>query len=163
MIVFVWAQAENGVIGKDGVMPWHLPNDLKHFKEVTLNNTVVMGRKTYQDLPVKPFPQRENIIMTRQEDFSLDEDVLIMHSKEEILNYGKEENKDLYITGGGQIYELFKDEVDILYQTIIHENFEGDTTFPEMDWDQFEEVASEYVDESEGHEYSHTFKKFKRI
>lgn len=162
MIAFVWAQAENGVIGLDGKMPWHLPNDLKHFKNVTLNQTVVMGRKTYQDLPIKPFPQRENIILTRQEDYQLDDDVLIMNSKEEVLAYGKDQGKNLYIIGGGEIFKLFKDEVDILYQTVIYESIEGDTKFPEIEWDEFKQLESEYVDQAEGHPYSHTFYKYKR-
>lgn len=162
MIVFVWAQAENGVIGLDGKMPWHLLNDLKHFKNVTLNQTVVMGRKTYQDLPIKPFPERENIILTRQEDYQLDDDVLVMNSKDQVLAYGKQQGKDLYVVGGGQIYELFKDDVDVLYQTVIHETIEGDTKFPEIDWSDFKQLESEYVDKSEGHPYSHTFYKYQR-
>lgn len=162
MIAFVWAQAENGVIGLDGKMPWHLPNDLKHFKNVTLNQTVVMGRKTYQDLPIKPFPQRENIILTRQEDYQLDDDVLIMNSKEEVLAYGRDQGKNLYVIGGGEIFKLFKDEVDILYQTVIYESIEGDTKFPEIEWDEFKQLESEYVDQAEGHPYSHTFYKYER-
>lgn len=159
MIAFVWAQAENGIIGLDGKMPWHLPNDLKYFKAVTLNQTVVMGRKTYQDLPIKPFPKRTNIILTRQEDYQLEDDVLIMHDKAEVLEYARTHEEDLYIVGGAQIYELFKDNVDVLYQTVIHEPIDGDTSFPDLDWDNFETVEEEYVDEADGHPYSHTFYK----
>lgn len=159
MIAFVWAQDENGVIGLDGGMPWHLPNDLKIFKKITSNHTVVMGRKTYEGLPIQPLPNRKNIILSRSEDYEVDEDVQIITSKEEMMAYVEETGEDLYIIGGSQIFNLFMDEVDILYKTVIHDEFEGDTFVPEFEWDKFKVDIENRFEKEDGHPHAHTFYK----
>lgn len=162
MIAFVWAQDENGVIGLDGGMPWHLPNDLKIFKKITSNHTVVMGRKTYEGLPFQPLPNRKNIILSRSEDYEVDEAVQIITSKDEMLEYATKTGEDLYIIGGSQIFELFMDEVDVLYKTVIHDEFEGDTYVPEFEWDNFEIDIENRYEIEDGHPYAHTFYKLVR-
>lgn len=160
MIAFIWAEDEKGAIGKDGKLPWHLPNDMKFFKAATWGNTVVMGRKTFESMGKRPLPHRTNIIMTRQEDYSAS-GVMVVHSPEELYQkVSKEEN--LFIIGGSEIYRLFLSDADVLWQTKINMNFDGDTFFPEIDWNEWE-LENEYegmVDDQ--NRFPHTFRKFVR-
>lgn len=160
MIAFIWAEDEKGAIGKDGKLPWHLPNDMKFFKAATWGNTVVMGRKTFESMGKRPLPHRTNIIMTRQEDYSAS-GVMVVHSPEELYQkVSKEEN--LFIIGGSEIYRLFLSDAGVLWQTKINMNFDGDTFFPEIDWNEWE-LENEYegmVDDQ--NRFPHTFRKFVR-
>lgn len=161
MITFVWAEDKNGVIGKDGKLPWHLPADMAFFKKVTLTGNVVMGRKTYDSIPNPPLKNRENIVLTTNQSFDAP-GTIVYHSKEEILAYAEASDKPLHIIGGVSLFEMFKDEVDELYRSVIHESFEGDTFIPEIDYTQFE-----LVEETEGivddeNKYPHTFQVFRR-
>lgn len=164
MLEFIWAQDEAGNIGLDGEMPWHLPNDLQHFKSVTLNHPVVMGRKTWEGFLNQPLSERQNVVMTSQKDYEVPEEVQLVHSKEEVLKYAESVDTSVFIMGGANVYDQFKEEVTVLYQTVIHETFEADTQFPEIDFSKFELVEEEFVkaDNEENH-YDHTFKKYKRI
>lgn len=161
MITFVWAEDEQGVIGKGGTLPWSLPNDMKFFKEVTLTGDIVMGRKTFESIPNPPLPKRKNIVLTRNTDFSYD-GVIVLHSKEEVLTFAEKNDKPLHIIGGAVIFEQFADVVDRLYRTKIHHTFEGDTFMSEIDYNQFtliEETAG-IIDEK--NQYQHTFQIFER-
>lgn len=161
MITFVWAEDEQGVIGKDGTLPWSLPNDMKFFKEVTLTGDIVMGRKTFESIPNPPLPKRKNIVLTRNEDFSHD-GVIVLHSKEEVMKFAQENDKPLHIIGGAVIFEQFADVVDTLYRTKIHDTFEGDTFMSDIDYDQFtlSKETEGVVDEKNQH--PHTFQIFER-
>lgn len=123
----------NRGIGKDGVMPWHLPGDLKHFAETTKGGTVIMGRKTWESIPDKyrPFSERLNIVVSRQKDYALPEGVLLVHSLEEALDAAEDKT---FVIGGGQLYaEAIEHEAcEELILTIISETFEVDTYFPEI-------------------------------
>lgn len=161
MITFVWAEDQNGVIGKDGKLPWHLPSELKYFKEVTLTGDVVMGRKTLESIPNPPLKNRVNYVLTSNKDYEVP-GVIVCHSKEEILEKIKDSTKPIHIIGGISLFELFKDDVDMLYRTVIHGSFEGDTYIPEIDYSQFilMEEKDGIVDEKNRH--PHTFQIFKR-
>jgi dihydrofolate reductase len=161
MITFVWAEDKNGLIGKNGELPWHLPADMQFFKEVTLTGDVVMGRKTLESIPKPPLKKRENFVLTSNPSFEL-EGIHVCHSKEEILEKTKGSEKPLHVIGGVSLFELFKDDVDMLYRTVIHESFEGDTYMPAIDYSQFE-----LIEEKEGtvdvkNKHAHTFQIFKR-
>lgn len=122
MITLIACMGEGNVIGKDGDMPWKLPEDLKHFKKTTLGHTVVMGRKTYESIGSKPLPGRSNIVLSREGTHV-----------EEILNMNHNEpNKEFFIMGGGEIYKQFMEYADKLIVTRILHKFEGDTFFPEI-------------------------------
>lgn len=137
-ISYVWAEDKEGLIGRDNDLPWSLPGEMKHFVEVTTGGVVVMGRKTYEGIPNPPLKNRINIIMTRNENFEAEGSV-ICHSKKEVLDYlqKKEIEKPIHVIGGTTLFELFMDDVSVLYRTIIDEVFEGDTYMPEIDYKDF--------------------------
>lgn len=159
MLAFVWAEDENGLIGKNGTLPWKLPNDLNFFKEITMDGTIVMGRKTFEGMNKRLLPGRQTIVLTRQSGYD-GNGAEVLLDKETILQDAKED--DMYIIGGSDIFELFLDDVDVLYQTKIHETFEGDTYFPKVDWDKFQLKKSVEGSLDENNIYPHTFSLFIR-
>lgn len=158
MISLIAAMDNNNVIGYENDMPWSLPNDLKHFKEVTSHHTVIMGRKTYQSIG-KPLPNRKNVILSRS-GFQTDDDVEVISSIEEIQK--RAETEEVFVIGGGTIYEQVLPYADRLYITRIDAEFKGDTYFPKFSEDEWE-----VIDEKEGilndrNEYKHTFYTYSR-
>ncbi|WP_373836484.1 dihydrofolate reductase, partial [Jeotgalibaca arthritidis] len=135
MIIFVWAEDEKGAIGKDGGLPWKLPNDMKFFKETTTGHTVLMGRKTFESMGNRPLPNRQNLIMTRQLDYQAD-GVTVVHHLDDIIG----NSEDIYVIGGSEIFKQFMPVVDVLWQTKIAGDFDGDTFFPQVNWDDWQLV-----------------------
>ncbi|MFP4023420.1 MAG: dihydrofolate reductase [Thiohalospira sp.] len=135
MLSIIVAVSENNVIGKDNDLIWHLPRDLKHFKETTTGHYVIQGRKTYESYG-KPLPNRTNVIITRDKDYTAD-GCIVVHSLEEALKKA-ENDSEPFIIGGGKIYEQALPLVDRIYLTKIHHSFEGDTYFPEINMDEWE-------------------------
>lgn len=150
------AVADNLVIGKGNDLPWHLPEDLKHFKELTLGKTVLMGRKTFESILGrlgKPLPGRKNVVITRQDNYSVPEGVLLFKSLEDAFQgLG---SQDLYVIGGAEIFKLALPFAKILEITHIHGSYEGDAFFPQMDWKHWEKISED------PHE-KFTFVKYKR-
>ena len=137
MVSLIAAVAENGVIGKDNDLIWHLPADMAFFKATTLEHHVIMGRKNYESIPHKyrPLANRTNVIITRNTDFRA-EDCIVFHSLKEGIDHAiRSGDEEPFVIGGGQIYELALKEnlIDRMYLTHVHESFEGDTFFPEFD------------------------------
>lgn len=141
-IGLIWAQAPGGVIGRDGIMPWHLPEDLAHFKRVTLNHPVIMGRKTWDSIPprFRPLPGRRNIVVTRQADLN-QTGLEPASSLREALQLCKQ-SEQVWIIGGAQIYAQALPLADELVVTEIDADFDGDAFAPAIgpDW---HEVARE--------------------
>jgi|SRR6185312_7522701 len=135
----VVATSENHVIGKDNKLLWYLPNDLKHFKEITAGHTVIMGRKTYESVG-KPLPRRRNIIITRQQ--ITIEGCEVVNSIEAALALCEGE-PEVFIVGGAEIYRQSLHLTDRIYLTIVHKNFEGDSFFPELNKNEWKEVSHE--------------------
>lgn len=121
----------NNEIGRDNKLLWHLPNDLKFFKETTLNKTVIMGRKTFESLPNK-LPNRKHIILSNNKDYKID-DVLTLNSVEEVLDYIKNTDEECFIIGGSTIYQLFLPYSKYLYLTKVDDTKEADSYFPIID------------------------------
>lgn len=121
------AVSKNGVIGSNNTLLWHIGEDLKRFKALTINNTVIMGRKTYESLPFKPLPNRRNIVLTNNIAFSA-EGVEICTSLEEVLQKVAKDEK-VFIIGGGVIYKLFVPYCNKAYVTEVLHEFSGDTFF----------------------------------
>ena len=134
-IHLIWAQDKNGGIGYKGQLPWHIPEDLQNFKKLTLNSTILMGRKTWESLPIKPLPKRRNIVLTSNKNLEVES----YQSIDECLIKLKNDNIDkLYIIGGSKIYNSFIDKADQLHITLIDEKTKNiDTIFP-LTIDQFE-------------------------
>ena len=133
MISIIVATAQNNIIGGDNKLLWHISEDLKRFKKITSHNTIIMGRKTFESLP-GVLPNRKHVILTRDKNYSVDNpNVEIIHSKEEIINRFKDSPVEVFIIGGGQIYNEFLPYADKLYLTKVLKDFEGDTSFPHVD------------------------------
>ena len=139
IVSIVVAISENHVIGKDNKLLWYLPNDLKHFKEITAGHTILMGRKTFESVG-KPLPKRRNIIITRQ-DINI-EGCEVVNSIEAALSLAKDE-QEVFITGGAEIYKQSLHLTDRIYLTIVHKKFEGDSFFPEINKHEWKEVFRE--------------------
>lgn len=160
-IIAIWAQAENGIIGKNQTMPWHLPAELKHFKETTMGQAILMGRVTFDGMNRRILPGREILILTRDMDFEV-EGVIVVHSVEEALAWFEQNDKNLYIAGGSAIYKAFEQHYDSLIQTRIHAKFEGDTSFPELDMARFIPMAEKKVSRDEKNAYDFTVTIFEK-
>lgn len=141
IISLIAAMAENGVIGKNNKLPWHIPEDLQHFKKTTFGKPVIMGRKTLESMNFKPLPGRHNIIMT-QHKLLVAEGCTIVHSALEALNAAGEA-EEVMVIGGSKIFEVFLPLASRLYLTIVHELYTGDSYFPNVDWSQWEMVSED--------------------
>ena len=134
MIALIAAVAENNVIGSKNDLPWYLPEDLKRFKELTTGHVVVMGRKTYESILTrlgKPLPNRKTVVITRQAEYPVPTDVEVYQDIESSLAAHK--NEDVFIIGGGEIFNQSISLADKLYITEVHKNYEGDVLFPNID------------------------------
>jgi dihydrofolate reductase len=155
MISFIWAMDENRIIGKNNQLPWHLPEDLKFFKKVTMGHPVAMGRKTHESIG-RLLPGRENIIITRNQDF-ICEDCTVLYSIEEFIRYCEDREDEVFVIGGAEIFRELISVADRLYVTMIHEKFDGDTFFPEIPLDQFELDLKEMGIRDEKNPYDYEF------
>lgn len=161
MIAIVVAIAENNVIGKDNQLIWHLPADLRHFKQKTMGHPMIMGRKTFESIG-KPLPGRTTIIVTRQEDYQA-EGCIVVYSVEEAIAKGKElDSEQVSIVGGAEIYKQALPYVDTLYLTEVHHAFDGDTFFPDLQKEEWQEMSAESHQQDEKNEYAYTFKELRR-
>ncbi len=151
-LIIIAAASENNVIGIEGRIPWNIPEDKKRFRGLTKDHPVIMGRKTYESLPPKfrPLPQRKNIILSNT--LASEEGIYIAENIEEAL--GLTDDKDSYIIGGGEIYELFLPFTDKIELTRIHRHFKGDAFFPEVDWKDWNLVHEEKNLSESGFPYS---------
>jgi dihydrofolate reductase len=163
MLSFVVAIAENNVIGKDKSLAWHLPNDLKIFKEITLSGskTMIMGRKTFESLP-NVLPGRKHIVLTKNRDYKVDDDVKVIHDVDAIMSYVASE-EEYFVIGGAEIFKLLLPYTEKMYLTEIHESFEGDTFFPEYDKSEWKVKAKKEYQSDEKNKYRHTFLILERI
>ncbi len=144
-IAFVVAVSRNGVIGRDGGLPWHIPSDLKRFKSITLGKPVIMGRKTWDSLPKRPLPGRPNIVVTRNAGFSA-EGATVVANVDQALAAAKQYNaEEICVIGGAEIFRLFFPQADRLYLTEVDLLCEGDTRFPEIESKLWREVSREHV------------------
>ena len=157
-VSLIVAVSENGVIGKDNDLIWHLPKDMRFFKETTMGHHVIMGRKNFESIPHKysPLPNRTNIIITRQADYTA-EGCVVVNSIEAALESSKNNGEnEPFIIGGGQIYKLALEAnmIDKVYLTKVHHSFEGDTFFPELnsDWEEINKIENK-ADEKHSYDY----------
>lgn len=128
-ISMIVALSQNNQIGINNKMPWHIPEDLEYFKRITMGHTIIMGRKTYESIG-RALPNRKNIILTHNHSLVFP-GISTLHSVEDVLNLATQEQDEIFIIGGGEIYNLFLPYADRLYITQINAFIEGDTTFPE--------------------------------
>jgi len=143
MLSLIAAISENNCIGKDNSLPWNIPEDMKHFKDITTGHIVLMGRNTWESIPEKfrPLPNRKNIVITRDIKYMVPEGVEVYSSIDEALE--KYKNENVFIIGGASIYKQTIDQADKLYITEVHQQVDGDAFFPEIDKNVWQEVERE--------------------
>lgn len=162
MISFVWAESKNHIIGVNGHLPWKLPNDMKHFKNVTTGHPIVMGRKTYESFPSGPLPNRLNIVISHNPDYEVPESVVLITDKSQLKQYVKPDD-EVMVIGGEGIFKLFADDVDRLYLTEIDHDFAGDTKMVALDYSKFKLIEKKEGVVDDKNIYPYTFKTYQKI
>ncbi|MBO0958262.1 dihydrofolate reductase [Neobacillus sp. MM2021_6] len=160
MISFIVAMDDNRAIGKNNQLPWHLPEDLKFFKRVTMGHPIAMGRKTHESIG-RVLPGRENIIITRQLDYKC-EGCTVFYSVEEFVKYSHKQDDEIFVIGGAEIFKETFPFVDRLYITDIHSTFDGDTFFPEFALGDWKLTSSEKGVRDEKNPYDYEFMIYER-
>ncbi len=159
-LTIIAAVSINNVIGNKNKLIWDLPNDLKRFKELTTGHSVIMGRKTFDSLP-NPLPNRDNIIITRNTDYS-NPDIKVCSSIEDAINLTKTDSQP-FIIGGGEIYSQTINLVDKIELTRVYKEFDGDAFFPEIPLDNFELINEERYNSNADNEFDYSFLTYKKI
>ena len=164
-IVIIAAVAGNGVIGQGGVMPWRLKSDMRHFRELTIGKPVVMGRKTYDSLHIKPLPNRTNIVVTRDKNFTAP-GVIAAQNFDAALEAARGDavrrGSDIMVIGGADIYAQAMPLADRLEITLVHASPQGDTRFPEIDPAVWRETARTAQARGEGDDAAYDFVSYLR-
>jgi dihydrofolate reductase len=156
MIKIIVAMSDNRVIGNNNELIWKLSSDLKRFKQLTTGHPVVMGRKTYESIG-KPLPNRRNIIITRNSEYEVEGCETVSSLEEALLLT----NNDCFIIGGGEIYKQSLEVADKIYLTLVHKDFEGDTTFPELG-KEWATIDTKDFDADEKNDYDYSFIEYDR-
>lgn len=160
ILTIIVAVSENQVIGKDNDLIWNLSLDLKRFKSLTSGHHIIMGRKTFESFP-KPLPNRTHVVITRQRDYKVPEGVLVVNSLKNAIELTKKDEQP-YIIGGGEIYKQALAFADCIELTRVHAHFEGDTFFPELDLNQWEETYNQHIKKDDKHAFDFSFITYKR-
>lgn len=159
-ITLIVAAAANNAIGKNNKMLWHLPDDFKYFKQHTLDHSVIMGRKTFESIG-KPLPQRRNIVLTKDLNWSAEE-VDVANSLDEVLTYCRDE-REIFVIGGAKIYQQVLPFAQKILLTRVHTTLDGDVYFPELPQTEWKKVSEERHAQDERHAYAFTFEVWDRV
>ncbi len=160
MISLIVAVSANGVIGRGDELPWHLSDDLKRFKQLTLGKPIVMGRKTFESIG-RALPGRQNIVLTRQSELAADDCDVVSSIDAAIAAAG--DAGEIVVIGGSEIYKLFLPLAERVYMTRVHIDVDGDARFPELDDEQWQETERENHDADDLNEYEFTTSVLERI
>ena len=160
-ISIIVAIASNNAIGKDNDLLWHISKDLLRFKEITKGHYIVMGKRTYYSLPVRPLPNRTSLIITDIANEVID-NCLMAYSIEDAVNKMDTSNEN-FIIGGGSIYKQFMPLANKLYITRVHKDFEADTFFPDISLDEWELISQENITDDPQNNFFYTFEIYSRI
>ncbi len=161
MLSIIVAKAKNNIIGKDNKLLWHIPDDLRRFKELTTNHNIIMGRKTFESIG-RILPNRKHIIFSQNPDFKIEnENIEIVHSMLQIQQYIEDENEN-FVIGGAMIYNLLMPYVTKMYVTEIDKDFEGDTVFPRINPDIWQEISREEGPKDEKNDFKYEYVVYKR-
>lgn len=161
MTTIVVAMGEKNEIGADNKLLWHLPKDLKHFKDLTSGHPVIMGRKTYESIG-KALPNRTNIVISRKKDW-FQEGILIVGSIKEALKFAKKIDEEVFIIGGGNIYEQTMEKADKLEVTLVKTELKADTYFPKIDPKVWKKTNEIFHENDEKNEFDFYFQTYERI
>lgn len=163
LVSIIVAASENNVIGRHNQLPWHLPADLKYFKQTTIGKPIIMGRKTYESVG-RPLPGRPNIVVTHQPDYA-PEGIIVRSSLESALDAARTfDTAEIFITGGSEIFkQALPSLVQRVYLTRVHATMEGDAFFPQLDSREWKLVSSDPRPADEKHAYAFTFEVWERV
>lgn len=156
MLSIIVAIAENNAIGKNNDLIWYISDDLKRFKKLTTGHTILMGRKTFESLPNGALPKRTNVVITRDTSLKL-ENCMMLHSIENAVEKYKDAEEEVFIIGGGSIYEKMLPYAQKLYLTKVHESFDADVFFPEINMEEWEVISEEHHSKGVKNEYDFSF------
>ncbi len=159
-ISLIVAMANNRVIGLDNKMPWHLSADLKKFKSITMGSPILMGRKTYESIG-RPLPGRTNMIISRNLDYQ-QEGCLVFNDLNTALETASQSTKEVFIIGGSDLYKAILPLANVLYLTLINKDFQGDTFFPEIDFNEWSEVTREDIKDDPSVYFNYSFLKLEK-
>ena len=162
MFSIIVATAENNAIGKDNDLIWYISDDLKRFKKLSTGHTILMGRKTYESLPNGALPNRENIVITHDKNLQLPK-CTMLHSIEEAIEKYRNSEEEIFIIGGGSIYEKLLPFAQKIYLTKVHESFDADVFFPEIEADHWKVVSEEKHKKGEKNEFDFSFIELVRV
>lgn len=162
MLSMIYARSINHCIGKQGQIPWHLPNEFAHFKKTTLGCPIIMGRKTYEDHK-SALPGRLNIVVTRQSGYLAADGIVLAGDLEQALEFARENNKEIFIIGGVEFFSKGFEVCDTVYETIVDAEINGDAFLPEFDFSdwQTELIATHSIDER--HRFAFNVYKHQRV
>ena len=160
-LTMIAAAGEHDGIGKSNQLIWHLSDDLKRFKSLTKNHCMIMGRKTFESFD-KPLPNRTHIVITRQKNYKVPEDVIVVDNLEDALDAAKNDQQP-FIIGGGEIYKLALPFADKIELTRVHSEFDADTFFPKIDPTAWKEISRTFHEMDEKHNYSFSFITYSRL
>ena len=152
---------KNYLIGNNNKIPWHIPGELKNFRDITMHKPIIMGRKTFDSFPGL-LPNRKHIVISKKSKSYFPEEVIVVNNFEEAIK-ATNEDENPFIIGGGQIYNIAMKYSDTIELTRVHEEFEADTFFPEIKEDEWQLINEEKHEMDERHEYSFTYKTYLKI
>ena len=158
-MTMIAAVADDNGLGFNNKLVWHIPRDLKHFKDLTHGHCIIMGRKTFESLP-KALPHRKNIVLSRRKNITY-ENAVVVDTIEKAIEETKHDNKP-YIVGGGEIYKLFMNYSSYIELTRIHHKFKSDTFFPKINMKKWEVIKRHDIKKSEKENYNYSFLTYKR-
>lgn len=155
MFSIIVAIADNNVIGGDNKLLWHISDDLKRFKNITTGHTIIMGRKTFESFP-KPLPNRHHVVLTRDKNYKVNSNqVTVVNDIETIMKTYENSGSEIFVIGGGEIYNLLLPYCNKIYLTKVQKNFDGDTYFPEINYDEWNvtESSEEFINPKDNLSY----------
>ncbi len=160
-ISIIAAVSDNYAIGKSNNLPWHMPADLKHFKQLTTGHAIVMGKRTFESLANGPLPNRKNIVLTSNMSEGVNEGYFEADSLEDAIFLCEHEEK-VFIIGGETVFKQCIDKIDSMYITWIHGEFQADTFFPEINFDEWNQLSREDFEADEKNPYPYSFSEYER-
>lgn len=162
----VVAAAENGVIGDEGDLPWRMSGDLQRFKKLTMGHAIIMGRKTYESIG-RSLPGRTTIVLTRQASYRPpSSEIMVAHALQQAVELVRATNmspEEAFVVGGAEIYRLALPVAERLYRTLVHAQPEGDTKFPQVDWDNWQQLETHHYPADDKNQFACTWQVWQRI
>jgi dihydrofolate reductase len=165
IINIIVSVSENWIIGKNNKLLWRLNADLQRFKRITSGNPIIMGQKTFESLPKGALPDRVNIVLTDDTNFTAP-NINVAYNIPESLDIVKDiygDDCNVFIIGGGIIYKQFLEYADTIYLTTVHTIIDGDVSFPELNLDEWKLISEEFKSKDEKNDYDHTYKIYNKV